>query len=214
MQKSAVGSFGRRPLFGVWRMVEKQSSTLSDLPGFTGTAGHVSLLRPQAGRLSRKTPPVAPSDLSVRAEDPRSPDAQSLLNDSQAALLKHLPEDQIFSINYEDLAAPNVVFFVARANRLPVGCVALVDNTTYGEVKRLYLRETVRGLGLARALMGELEQFCRDVGLLRVKLETSPLLEGAEKLYTALGYRRCAPFGDYPVLDSSLFMEKELGRLF
>ena len=150
--------------------------------------------------------------LTIHVEPPLSPDARALLAESTADLGRALPADEIFTLAPEDLVAPNITFFVARLENQVVGCVALVDMTTYGEVKRLFVRDTFRNQGVAQALMAVAEQFCRDVGLLEVKLESSPALHGAHKLYEATGYRTCAPFGDYPVLDSSLFMAKDLAK--
>lgn len=151
--------------------------------------------------------------LVIRVESPATDDARKLIADSQRALLRYLPADEIFSLDAEALQAPNVTFFVARLNGEPMGCVALLDDTRYGEVKRLYVRDAARGLGLAQALMAEVEAYCRDIGLLDIKLETSPVLQDAVRLYRALGYAPCDAFGDYPLLESSLFMSKSLGSL-
>lgn len=152
-------------------------------------------------------------DLKIRVETPLSGDAKDLLDGSTASLLRHMPAEEIFTVDAEELCIPNASFFVARIGKLPVGCVALVDMTDYGEIKRLYVRDTFRGQGVARALLEDVEQFCRDVGLQEIKLESSPLLTGAAKLYRAMGYQECDAFGDYPVLDSSLFMSKRLSAL-
>lgn len=142
-----------------------------------------------------------------------SEDSAQLVQDSQSALLEHLPANEIFSLESQELAAPNVTLFVARWNGKPVGCVALVDDTNYGEVKRLYVHKDMRGRGIAAELMVALENYCRDIGLLSVRLETSPALAEAVALYRAMGYRTCGRFGDYPEVDSSLFMERSLGSL-
>ncbi len=148
--------------------------------------------------------------LSIQVEAPDGLDATALITDSQAALLEHLPEDEIFSLEADALTAPNVTFFVARIDGEPVGCVALVDATVYGEVKRLFVRRDGRGLGIGYELMEEVEAYCLDIGLLEIKLETSPVLTEAVRLYTAMGYAVAEPFGNYPPASSSLFMAKNL----
>ena len=57
------------------------------------------------------------------------------------------------------------MFLVARVEGRPLGCVALVDEGEYGEVKRLFVEPEARGLGVAQALMAELQQVAKDIGL-------------------------------------------------
>ena len=177
----------------------------------------------RSGKASGPNAPAGPADgsgretvlaptVTVRVESAATPDSVQLIRDSQAALLSYLPAEEIFSLDPEEMLAPNVTFFVARIDGRPMGCVALVDETGYGEIKRLFLRPEARGRGLAQALMAEVEQYCRDIGLREIRAETSPLLVEAAGLYQRLGYRPCDAFGDYPVLDSSLFLSKSLGR--
>ena len=91
-----------------------------------------------------------------------------------------------------------------------VGCVALVDNLRYGEIKRLFVHGSVRGAGLGRALMAALEDLARDIGLKVLRLETGPELAEAVQLYDRLGYHKRERFGGYEDLPCSLFMEKSL----
>lgn len=164
-------------------------------------------------RHSRSAALLTPTTLKIRVETPVSDDSKALVSDSQTALLKHLPADEIFSLDAQALNVPNVTFLVARVGGEAVGCVALLDETYYGEVKRLYVRDHMRGRGVAFALMRAVETYCNDIGLLALKLETSPALADAVRLYESMGYTPCPAFGNYPVLDSSLFMEKTLASL-
>jgi putative acetyltransferase len=149
--------------------------------------------------------------LEIRTESPLSPDARALIDASQAALEAVYAADEIFSLDPEELAAPNAQFLVARVDGKAVGCIALVDNLRYGELKRLFVDAAARGLGLGQRLIAEAEAAARDVGLKILRLETGPELVPAVKLYRSLGYRDRGPFGDYADLPCSLFMEKRLG---
>ncbi|WP_108261272.1 GNAT family N-acetyltransferase [Mangrovicoccus ximenensis] len=133
-----------------------------------------------------------------------------LIRESQAALLEHTAEDEIFSLDPAGLAAPDVTFLVARLNGMPVGCVALVDMGGYGEIKRLFVRTGARGHGIADALMAEAEGHAADLELPEIRLESSTDLAAAERFYRRLGYADCAPFGGYPVLPHSLFLSRRL----
>jgi putative acetyltransferase len=149
--------------------------------------------------------------LDVRTESPLSPESRALIAASQAALEAVFSAEEIFSMNPEELAAPNAQFLVARMGGQAVGCIALVDMLRYGELKRLFVDTAARGLGLGQRLVAEAEAAARDVGLKVLRLETGPELLPAVRLYRSLGYRERGPFGDYADLPCSLFMEKRLG---
>ncbi len=149
--------------------------------------------------------------LDIRTESPLTQDARALIAASQAALEAVYAADEIFSLDPEELAAPNAQFLVARLDGKAVGCIALVDMVRYGELKRLFVDAAVRGLGLGQRLVAEAEAAARDVGLKVLRLETGPELAPAVNLYRSLGYRDRGAFGDYADLSCSLFMEKRLG---
>jgi putative acetyltransferase len=148
--------------------------------------------------------------LDVRTESPLSPSGRTLIAASQAALEAVFSADEIFSMDPEELAAPNAQFLVARMGGRAVGCIALVDMLRYGELKRLFVDTAARGLGLGRRLVAEAETAARDLGLKELRLETGPELMPAVRLYRSLGYRERGPFGNYADLPCSLFMEKRL----
>ncbi|MBE3640397.1 GNAT family N-acetyltransferase [Mangrovicoccus algicola] len=147
---------------------------------------------------------------SIGVESPLDPEGRALIADSQAALLEVAAEEEIFSLGPEELAAPNAVFFVARMDGQPAGCVALVDMGRYGEVKRLFVRPAWRGRGIAEALMTAGESLALEIGLTEMRLESSTALAAAARLYRRMGYAECPAFGGYPVLPDSLFMARRL----
>ncbi|MFX7243018.1 GNAT family N-acetyltransferase, partial [Acinetobacter baumannii] len=61
-------------------------------------------------------------------------------------LLNLYPADTCHLLDIAELEAPDLRFFVARKDGVPVGCAALrVDPSGYGEVKRMYVDPTARG---------------------------------------------------------------------
>lgn len=151
--------------------------------------------------------------ITIRTENPMTPDGHRLIDASQAALLEVFPADEVFSFSADELATRNTQFLVARVDGIAMGCVALVDQGRYGEVKRLFVTPAARGLGLARALMQELENAARDIGLCCIRLESGEALTGAMALYRGMGYRDCPAFGGYPDIASNAFLEKTVGAL-
>ena len=150
------------------------------------------------------------TQIRVTRESPVTPDGHGLINGSEAALREVYTADECFTFTADELVSDNVSFFVARQSGQALGCVALVNQTAYGEIKRLYVPQAARGLGVAKILMAHLEAQARAQDLPCVKLETGSKLAAAVALYKTLGYSVCAKFGLYKDHPASLFMEKAL----
>ncbi|MFK5997842.1 MAG: GNAT family N-acetyltransferase [Rhodobacterales bacterium] len=150
------------------------------------------------------------TQIRVTEESPVTSDGHDLINGSEAALREVYTADECFTFTADELVNDKVSFFVARQGGQAVGCVALVNEGAYGEVKRLYVPQAARGLGVAKILMTHLEAQARAQDLFNVKLETGSKLAAAVALYKTLGYRVCAKFGPYKDHPASLFMEKAL----
>ena len=81
------------------------------------------------------------------------------------------------------------VLAVGPAGR-PVGHAALRSLGTDVEVKRVVVLAEARGHGVARRLMGYLEDFAKSKGIHRLILQTGDRQPDAVALYESLGYRR------------------------
>lgn len=108
-----------------------------------------------------------------------------------------------------DMAPPRGGFLIAVSDGMPVGCVGLkgTDNG-YGEVKRLWIAPPARGMGLARRLMGEIEDLAKALGISRLRLDTNFVLSEAIAFYRKAGWTEIARYNDDPYPD--LFFEKGL----
>ena len=89
-------------------------------------------------------------------------------------------------------------------------CAALRIDAGYGEVKRMYVDETVRGRGVGRRLLDRLEAEARAAGLAALRLETGARSQAAVGLYREAGFVDRGPFGDYWDDPASLYLEKRL----
>ena len=97
----------------------------------------------------------------------------------------------------EEFAPPRGTFLVARLYGQPVGCGGLKPiSPEAAYLKRMWIAPSVRGLGLARRLLGVLEQSARAMGYSIVRLETNEALTEAQRLYRSSGYREVRPFND------------------
>ena len=148
--------------------------------------------------------------ITIAQESPLSEDGRTLLAGSDTALRAVYSAEECFTLNPEELVDDTITFLIAREEGVALGCVALVDCGSYGEVKRLFVTPEARGKSLARLLMADLEARAIALGHQAVNLETGDKLEAAVALYKRLGYAVTGPFGDYPDHPASLFMGKAL----
>jgi GNAT superfamily N-acetyltransferase len=105
-----------------------------------------------------------------------------------------------------DYAPPRGRLLIASG----AGCVALrpLDEETC-EMKRLYVREEHRGSGLGRRLVEALIEEARAIGYRRMRLDTLPKMDSAQKLYASLGFREIAAYRANPV-PGARFLELSL----
>ena len=154
---------------------------------------------------------------TIAIELVRNPSAEvrSLVTELEEILSAEYPPEQRHGLRLEAIFQPNIRFFVARVDGAAVGCggVALFDD--FAEVKRMYVRETARGRGVADAVVARLEDEARAAGIDVVRLETGTRQFAAMRFYERAGFRRCAAFGDYATMPpssiaTSVFFEKRI----
>ena len=96
-----------------------------------------------------------------------------------------------------DLVEPSGLLLLARLHGEPVGCGALkFHGTEPAELKRMWVADRARGLGLGRRLLTELEDQARRHGATVVRLETNQALTEAITLYRSAGYAEVSAFSD------------------
>ena len=80
------------------------------------------------------------------------------------------------------------------------------------EMKRLFMRPSVRGLGLGRTLVDSLIAEAREIGYRRMRLDTiRGKMDHAIELYRDLGFREITPYYPCPVKET-LFLELDLAH--
>jgi len=91
------------------------------------------------------------------------------------------------------------VLLVARLREQPVGCGALKHHPNAPtEIKRMWVAQEARGLGLGRRLLRELECHAAAAGATTLHLETNQALVEAIDLYRSAGYAEVPAFNDEP----------------
>ncbi len=150
---------------------------------------------------------VAASLVEIRAVDPEDPDAQRCLRAYVAELNRRAP-DRGFDPSKGSTAEPREVrwpvgaFVVVYLRDEPVGCGAVKHHPgEVSDIKRMWVAESARGLGIGRRLLAHLENIARDHGSREARLETGDVLGEAIALYRSAGYAEVPPFNDEPFAD-------------
>jgi len=153
--------------------------------------------------------------VTVAVEPARTPELLELLRLSDEYAFSLYPPESCYLLDVSELEADGVRVFVARDGgrdtNPAVGLVALVlQPGSVAEIKRMFVAETARGLGVASALMRELELSAHAERVSTVRLETGPAQPEAIALYKKFGYRVIPNFGPYVGDEFSVCMEKSL----
>jgi DNA-binding MarR family transcriptional regulator/GNAT superfamily N-acetyltransferase len=103
------------------------------------------------------------------------------------------------SANEKELRPPAGLMLVASLQGEPIGCGALkFHDDAPTELKRMWVDESARGLGVGRRLLEELEDHAAAHGARAIRLETNKSLIEAISLYRSAGYVEVARFNDEP----------------
>jgi DNA-binding MarR family transcriptional regulator/GNAT superfamily N-acetyltransferase len=98
-----------------------------------------------------------------------------------------------------ELRPPAGELLLAYLRAEPVGCGALKHHERApSEIKRMWVSDSVRGLGIGRRLLVELEARAREHGARTVRLETNRNLSEAIAMYRSAGYVEVPAFNDEP----------------
>jgi DNA-binding MarR family transcriptional regulator/GNAT superfamily N-acetyltransferase len=144
--------------------------------------------------------------------DPDSVDARRCLLAYACELDRRFPEgyDASRLVSADQIRAHGACV-VARERGRPVACGVLKDlDARTDEIKHLWVDPDVRGLGVARRLLEELECEALRRGKVAIRLDTHRALTEATSLYRSSGYVEIPPYGSNP--HAGLWFEKRVDR--
>lgn len=149
----------------------------------------------------------------VEERDPRCDEARYCLGEYYAELARRFANGFDVSLSRDpdakDMIRPRGVFLVAMSDGLPIGCVGLKGSGgAVAEIKRLWVADTARGLGLGRRLMDAAEAVARELSIEVLRLDTNRALTEALQFYRGAGWTEIDRFNDDPYPD--FFFEKRL----
>ncbi|MFI7676478.1 GNAT family N-acetyltransferase [Actinophytocola sp. NPDC049390] len=146
--------------------------------------------------------------MEVRTYD--HPDAVALIADVQQEYVVRYGEVDLTPVDPAEFAPPRGLFLVAYVDDVPAACGGWRAHGTEVELKRMYVRPSCRGRGLARAVLAELERTAAEAGYTRLVLETGQRQPEAIALYTSAGYTPVPAFGYYAEAPEAVHLGKPL----
>lgn len=100
---------------------------------------------------------------------------------------------------------------VAFENERAVGCGAFKEYAAQAaEIKRMYVREELRGRGIAGQILGEIETWAKELNFTECVLETGLKQPEAIALYRKSGYENIPNYGQYAGVENSVCMRKSI----
>jgi len=155
-------------------------------------------------------------EVQVELAPTATDEVRLLIGELESVLAAEYPPEQRHGLSLDAIFQPHVRFFLARLKGVAVGCGGIALFSDYAEVKRMYVRGSARGQGVADAMLARLEAEVGRAGLLVLRLETGVRQVAAMRLYVRSGFRECPAFGDYrsmtpQAIATSVFYEKRLG---
>ncbi|HLR13273.1 MAG TPA: GNAT family N-acetyltransferase, partial [Burkholderiaceae bacterium] len=147
---------------------------------------------------------TTPACARIRIADP-------LAQASQACLRSYFQElsalfdggfdpEQSVSANPDELVPPAGWFMLAWVGDKAVGCggIKLSADLLTAEIKRMWVAPSMRGHGIARQLLHELEARAMESGVRHIRLDTHASLQPARALYARSGYTEIPAYNQNP----------------
>jgi DNA-binding MarR family transcriptional regulator/GNAT superfamily N-acetyltransferase len=156
---------------------------------------------------------ITTARVAIAPIDPSDPQAQQCLRAYFSELDRRFEVgfDPARSISAHDdeLRPPAGLLVLVWLRERPVGCGALKFHADEpAELKRMWVAESARRLGIGRRLLSELERLATTHGARTVRLETNGMLTEAIALYRSAGYVEVPAFNDEPYAHH--WFEKQL----
>lgn len=121
---------------------------------------------------------------------------------------------QNFEAEFKELPGkygpPSGVLILALVDGKEAGCIGLRKiSENICEMKRLYVRDCYRGLGIGKKLINIITEEASKMNYEYIRLDTLPMMKNAQALYTSLGFYDIQPYVYNPI-EGTRFMELKL----
>lgn len=196
VRRVSLTAKGRRELAALDRQSEQFAASLLSALG-TSQRERLIAAMAEVERLMKA------SSVDIEPVDPTSDAARACvalyLRELDARFVGGFDESRSPSPDPGELLPPNGAFLLARLDGEAIGCGSLKRLAPgIGEVKRMWVAPTARGLGVAQRLLVALEKQAHALGLRTVRLDTNSSLTEACALYARNGYREIQRYNNNP----------------
>ena len=146
---------------------------------------------------------IRAATVEIDVNDPEDPASTRALEAYFAELDERFdtgfdPGDTIVA-DADDYRRPNGIFLLARSGSETVACGAVyVMEPGMAEIKRMWVDDNWRGLGLGRRMLETLEAKAADLGCGVIRLDTNSALIEAIAMYSTAGYTSIESYNDNP----------------
>ena len=154
-----------------------------------------------------------PLTFEVSEVDPGASAVRALIETHLDLMRASSPACSRHAMDAESLRAAGARFFAIFDGETAVAIGAIKRIAPgHGELKSMHVRQSMRGRGLARAMLAHLLAVARESGLVRVSLETGSQepFAAARAFYGRSGFDTCPPFGAYRPDPNSVFMTRAI----
>lgn len=146
----------------------------------------------------------------IKRTDSDDSDFQKLVVELDKDLAIRDGEDHAFFAQFNKITAIKHVVVAYEAGDA-VGCGAIKEyEENIMEVKRMFVPLEKRGKGIASIVLGELENWAKELGYKKCILETGKKQPEAIRLYKKNNYTTIKNYGQYADVESSVCFEKQL----
>jgi GNAT superfamily N-acetyltransferase len=155
--------------------------------------------------------PIGADELFVRALSYNEPVVRALEAELQQEYVNRYGDQDQTPVDDGQFDPPQGMFLVGFVGSEPVASGGFRwHEDGVAEIKRMYVVEDHRGIGLARRMLGELEARAAEAGYERTVLVTGLAQPEAIALYQSSGYVAIEPFGMYKDSDLVRCFGKDL----
>ena len=146
----------------------------------------------------------------MKRTNPIDNDFQELVRELDNELKKRDGEEHLFYSQFNK--TDNIKYvIIAYEHEIPIGCGAIkAYSSEIMEVKRMYVKISNRGKGIASTILKELEMWSRELGYNKCILETGKKQPEAIRLYEKNRYEIIPNYGQYENIKNSVCFKKEL----
>jgi len=151
-----------------------------------------------------------PKTITIKRTEADAPDFPQLVALLTLEIRELYGDFQVIYDKYNEISHLDTVV-IAYVNDIAVGCGCFkeIDGET-AEIKRLYVKPSERKMGIASAVLNELEVWAKEEGYSVVITETAKKLDESIRFLKNRGYYVIPNYGPYVGVDSGVCFRKRL----